>query len=166
MNVPRRQVSLSKGCLAASTTILAAQYVSKAYMPHLVSIPSRSLTLTKVKVAVLLSAAIRAVSDSLRQVSTPSLCTAPPLGGQGEMKPPAKERFVTSHAGLAVSPYQLAEVVAAHFHHLPLVPHTCHIVFHVHFHAGEWWGGDGQSHWVTVYESVLDFRSFYLSYGE
>lgn len=82
------------------------------------------------------------------------------------MKPLTKEQFVTSHAGLAVIPYQLAEVVAAHFHHLPFVPHTCHIVFHVHFHAGERWGGDGQSHWVTVYEPVLDFRSFYLSYGE
>lgn len=64
------------------------------------------------------------------------------------------------------SPYQLAEVVAAHFDHLPLVPHARHVVLHVHLHAGERRGGDGQSHGVAVHQPVLDLRSFYLSYRE
>lgn len=139
---------------------------TKAYTQHLLSTPSRRLTLTKENEAVLICATTRAIPDSLHQVSTLSHCTV--LSWRRRRNESSHERAIcnSSHAGRAVSSYQLAEVVAAHFHHFPLVPHTCHIVFHVHFHTGEWWGGDGQSHWVTVHEPVLDFRSFYLSYGE
>lgn len=103
MNATHQQVSLSTGSLVVRT-ILATQHEPKAHTQRLLSTPSRRLTLTKQKEAVLMSATTRAVSGSPHQVSTLSCRTVPPLRGKGETEALGKEQLATTVAQACSQP--------------------------------------------------------------